>query len=170
MHGTIMVFFVVSAALSGFANFVIPLQIGARDMAYPLLNMLSYWTIVPACLLMMVVVLPRRRGAAAAGWTMYPPSERVPEAMPGSGMGQTLWILLGMALFIVSFTMGGLNFLTTILNMPGTKGMSMWRHADRRSGVSWSRAILGASWRFRRSPSAAIMLLFDRQRRHERFS
>ena len=124
MHGTLMVFFVVSLSLSGLANFLIPLQIGARDMAYPFLNMLSYWTVVPSCLLMIASFFVPG-GAAAAGWTAYPPLSAVPQAIPGSGWGQTLW-LLAMALFIFSFTMGGLNFLTTILNMR-TKGMNMMR-------------------------------------------
>ncbi|MEE9264455.1 MAG: cbb3-type cytochrome c oxidase subunit I, partial [Vicinamibacteria bacterium] len=115
MHGTIMIFFFVSLCLvSGFGNFLIPLQIGARDMAFPFLNMLSYWTIVPAILI-----------AAASGWTAYPPLSAVQTAVPGSGWGQTLW-LLALALFIVSFTMGSLNFVTTIINMRAV-GMSLLR-------------------------------------------
>ncbi|MFQ5530855.1 MAG: cbb3-type cytochrome c oxidase subunit I, partial [Gemmatimonadota bacterium] len=112
MHGTIMIFFVVSFALvSGFGNFIIPLHIGARDMAYPFLNMLSYWTVVPACILMLASFFVEG-GAAAGGWTAYPPLSALSEALPGSGLGQTLW-LLAMALFIASFTMGSLNFVTT---------------------------------------------------------
>ncbi|MDP6582915.1 MAG: cbb3-type cytochrome c oxidase subunit I, partial [Vicinamibacterales bacterium] len=125
MHGTIMVFFVVSLGLvSGLGNFLIPLHVGARDMAYPLLNMLSYWTVVPACILMLLSFLAEG-GAAAAGWTMYPPLSAVADSVPGSGMGTTLW-LLSMALFIVSFTMGSLNFVATILNMRAP-GLSMMR-------------------------------------------
>lgn len=158
MHGTIMVFFVVSLALvSGFGNFLIPLMVGARDMAYPLLNMLSYWTIVPACLLMLVSLMVEG-GAAASGWTAYPPLSALAEAVPGSQIGQTLW-LLAMALFIVSFTMGGLNYLTTILNMR-TKGMSMMRLPL----AVWTyliSTILGLL-AFPPLTAAAIMLLLDR--------
>ena len=93
-------------------------------MAYPFLNMLSYWTIVPACVLILASFLVEG-GAAAAGWTAYPPLSALPEAVPGSGMGQTLW-LLAMALFIASFTMGGLNYIATILNCRA-KGMGLMR-------------------------------------------
>ena len=158
MHGTIMVFFVVSLTLvSGFGNFLIPLQIGARDMAYPFLNMLSFWVMVPACLLMLVSFFVEG-GAAAAGWTSYPPLSALPDAIPGSGLGQTLWIL-AMALFIASFTMGGLNYLTTILNNRA-KGMTMMRMPL----VIWMfliAAILGLL-AFPPLTAAAIMLLLDR--------
>ena len=158
MHGTLMVFFVVSLALSGLANFLIPLQIGARDMAYPFLNMLSYWVVVPACLIMLASFFVTG-GAAAAGWTAYPPLSGDPQAVPGSGMGQTLW-LLGMALFIFSFTMGGLNFLTTILNLR-TKGMTMRRMPITVWGflVATVLAILA----FPPLTAAALMLLSDRE-------
>ena len=158
MHGTIMVFFVISFALvSGFGNFIIPLQVGARDMAYPWLNMLSYWTVVPACILMLgSFFVPE--GAAAAGWTAYPPLSALSEAVPGSGLGQTLW-LLAMALFIASFTMGSLNFVTTILNLR-TRGMSLLRMPL----TIWTlllSSILGIL-AFPALTAAAIMLLLDR--------
>jgi len=125
MHGSVMIFFVISLSLvSGFGNFIIPLQIGARDMAYPFLNMLSYWTIVPACFLMLGSFFAPD-GAAASGWTAYPPLSALADATPGEGLGQTMWIL-AMALFIASFTMGGLNYVTTVLNLR-TRGMSLWR-------------------------------------------
>ncbi|MHC4340193.1 MAG: cytochrome c oxidase subunit I, partial [Planctomycetota bacterium] len=157
MHGTIMVFFVISFAISALGNFLIPFHVGARDMAYPFLNMLSYWTAVPACFLILGSFLAQG-GAAASGWTAYPPLSAVPEAVPGSGMGQTLW-LLAMALFIASFTMGGLNFLTTILNCR-VNGMSMMRLPI----VMWGylvATILGLL-AFPTLTAAAIMLLFDR--------
>ncbi len=158
MHGTLMVFFVISFALvSGFGNFLIPLQIGARDMAYPFLNMLSYWTIVPACLLMIASFFVEG-GAAAAGWTAYPPLSAVQNAVPGSGWGQTLW-LLAMALFIVSFTMGGLNYVATILTHR-TQGMSMMR-LPLTIWTMFIAAIL-ALLAFPALTAAAIMLLFDR--------
>lgn len=158
MHGTLMVFFFISYALLGaFGNFLIPLQIGARDMAYPLLNMLSYW-IALAALLMMLASLFVPGGGAASGWTAYPPLSAVKEAVAGSAMGQTFWIL-GMALFIVSFTMGGLNYFVTIINM-------------RAPGMTWSRLPM-TIWSFFVATciglvafppltAAAVMLLFDR--------
>ena len=158
MHGTIMVFFVISFALvSGIGNFIIPLQVGARDMAYPFLNMLSYWTIVPACLIMLASFFVEG-GAAAGGWTSYPPLSALPGALPGSGLGQTLW-LLGMALFIVSFTMGSLNFVTTILNLR-TKGMSLMRMPLTVWTLFFS-SVLGIL-AFPTLTAAAIMLLLDR--------
>ena len=158
MHGTIMVFFVISFALvSGFGNFIIPLQVGARDMAYPFLNMLSYWIIVPASLLMLASFFVPE-GAAAAGWTAYPPLSALAEAVPGSGLGQTIWIL-AMALFIVSFTMGSLNFITTILNLR-TRGMSMMR-LPMTVWMLFISAILGLL-AFPALTAAAIMLLLDR--------
>jgi len=158
MHGTLMIFFVVSLGLvSGFGNYLLPLQIGARDMAFPFLNMLSYWTVVPACVIMLASFFVEG-GAAASGWTAYPPLSAVEQAVPGSGLGQTLWIL-GMALFIASFTMGGLNFVTTILN-ERTRGMSMMRLPL----FIWTlliASILGLL-AFPPLTAAAILLLFDR--------
>jgi len=158
MHGTLMIFFFVSLALvSGFGNYLLPLQIGARDMAFPFLNMLSYWTVVPACVIMLASFFVEG-GAAASGWTAYPPLSAVEQAVPGSGLGQTLWIL-GMALFIASFTMGGLNFVTTILN-ERTRGMSMMRLPL----FIWTlliASILGLL-AFPPLTAAAILLLFDR--------
>ena len=159
MHGTIMVFFVVSFALvSGFGNYLIPLQIGARDMAFPFLNMLSYWVAVPACLVMLFSFLVEG-GAAGSGWTAYPPLSAVTEEIvSGSQWGQTLW-LLAMALFIVSFTMGGLNFVVTIFNLRAP-GMSM-----RRLPLTiWSfliASIIGLL-AFPALTAGAVMLLFDR--------
>src|SRR6185436_6548007 len=124
-HGTIMVFFVLSTApVSGFGNFLIPLQTGARDMAFPFLNALSYWTFLPGCIVILTSFFVGA-GAAAAGWTSYPPLSALKGAVPGSETGQTLWIV-GMVFFIASFTMGGLNFVTTIVNLR-TKGLSMMR-------------------------------------------
>jgi cytochrome c oxidase subunit 1 len=158
MHGTIMIFFFVSLALvSGFGNYLIPLQIGARDMAFPFLNMLSYWTIVPGILIAAASFFVEG-GAAGSGWTAYPPLSAVPAAAPGSGLGQTLWIL-AVALFIVSFTMGGLNYVTTIFNLRA-KGMSMMRMPL----TVWSLLIAATIGLLAFPPltAAAIMLLFDR--------
>ncbi len=158
MHGTLMVFFVISLGLvSGFGNFLIPLHVGARDMAFPFLNMLSYWVVVPACFLMLGSFFVEG-GAAAAGWTAYPPLSALKSAIPGSGLGQTLW-LLAMALFIVSFTLGGLNYVTTIVQFRAP-GMGLMRLPI----VTWTyliSAILGVL-SFPALTAAAILLLLDR--------
>src|SRR3984885_10834223 len=123
MHGTVLVFFVLTAGLSGtFANFLIPLQIGARDMASPFLNMLSYWFFFTASVVM-VSSLFIQTGPASGGWTSYVPLSALAEASEGSKTGMDLW-LVSMAMFIVSSLLGGLNYISTILNLR-TKGMSM---------------------------------------------
>jgi len=125
IHGTIMVFFVLTGGLSGtFSNLLIPLQIGARDMASGFLNMLSYWFFLVSSVIM-VASLFVETGAAGGGWTIYPPLSALPQAMPSSGLGMTLW-LVSMALFIASSLLGGLNYIVTILNLR-TKGMKMTR-------------------------------------------
>ncbi|MEJ2162210.1 MAG: cbb3-type cytochrome c oxidase subunit I, partial [Robiginitalea sp.] len=123
IHGTIMVFFVLTAGLSGtFSNLLIPLQIGARDMASGFLNMVSYWLFFTSSIIM-VISLFVEAGPAAAGWTVYPPLSALPMAQPGSGMGMTLW-LVSMAIFIASSLLGSLNYIVTVINLR-TKGMSM---------------------------------------------
>ncbi|MES2417231.1 MAG: cbb3-type cytochrome c oxidase subunit I [Bacteroidota bacterium] len=125
IHGTIMVFFVLTAGLSGtFSNLLIPLQVGARDMASPFLNMLSYWFFLTACVIMMGSFFIQT-GPASSGWTVYPPLSAIPKAIPGSGLGMTMW-LISMVLFVASSLMGGINYVTTILNMR-TKGMDLWK-------------------------------------------
>ncbi len=125
IHGTIMVFFVLTAGLSGtFSNLLIPLQVGARDMASPFLNMLSYWFFFIACVIMMGSFFIQT-GPASAGWTVYPPLSAIPKSIPGSELGMTLW-LISMVLFVASSLMGGINYVTTILNMR-TKGMDLWK-------------------------------------------
>ncbi len=101
MHGTIMVFFVLTAGLSGtFSNLLIPYQVGCRDMASPFLNMLSYWFFfISSCILMSSLFV--QTGPASGGWTVYPPLSALPKAMPGSGIGMTLW-LVSMIFFIGS--------------------------------------------------------------------
>jgi len=158
MHGTIMVFFVLSTApVSGFGNLLIPLQAGARDMAFPFLNGLSFWTFLVGCIVILSSFFVAS-GAAAAGWTSYPPLSALKGAIPGSDMGQTLWII-AMVFFIASFTMGGLNFVTTILNLR-TKGLTMFRLPL----TMWSMflvAILGLL-AFPALTGASLMLIFDR--------
>lgn len=125
MHGTIMVFFVLTAGLSGtFSNLLIPLQIGARDMASGFLNMLSYWIFFISCCIMLSSLFVES-GPAAGGWTIYPPLSALPQAIPGSGTGMTLW-LIAMAFFIAQSLIGSLNYIVTVINLR-TKGMSMTR-------------------------------------------
>ncbi|HRD57064.1 MAG TPA: cbb3-type cytochrome c oxidase subunit I [Ferruginibacter sp.] len=158
MHGTILVFFVLTAGLSGtFANFLIPLQIGARDMASPLLNCLSYWFFFLASVIMMSSLFVQT-GPASGGWTIYPPLSALGEASEGSKIGMDLW-LVSMAMFIVSSLLGGLNYITTILNMR-TKGMSMTRMPLTIWALFFT-AVLGVL-SFPVLLSGAILLLFDR--------
>jgi len=125
IHGTIMVFFVLTAGLSGtFANLLIPLQIGARDMASPFLNMLSYWFFFSSCIVLLASFFVQS-GPASAGWTVYPPLSALPTAIPGSGTGMTLW-LVSIFLFVASSLMGSINYISTVLNMR-TKGMDLWK-------------------------------------------
>lgn len=158
MHGTILVFFVLTAGLSGtFANFLIPLQIGARDMASPMLNMLSYWFFFLASVVMFSSLFVQT-GPASGGWTIYPPLSALGEASDGSKIGMDLW-LVGMALFIVSSLLGGLNYISTILNLR-TKGMSMTR-LPLTIWALFFTAVLGVL-SFPVLLSGAILLLFDR--------
>jgi len=158
MHGTILVFWVLTAGLTGtFANFLIPLQIGARDMASGFINMLSYWFFFTATVVLLISLFVET-GPASAGWTIYPPLSALPQAIPGSGLGQDLW-LIAMTLFIVSSLLGGLNYIVTILNLR-TKGMSM----SRLPLTMWALlivAILGVL-SFPVLLSAALLLIFDR--------
>ena len=125
MHGTVLVFFVLTAGLSGtFSNLLIPLMVGARDMASPLLNMLSYWFFFLSGLIMFSSLF-LSTGPFAGGWVAYPPLSALPQAMQGSGAGMTLWTV-SLVFFVVSVLLGGINYITTVLNLR-TKGMSMWR-------------------------------------------
>ena len=125
IHGTIMIFFVLTAGLSGtFSNLLIPLQIGARDMASGFMNMLSYWLFFISSVIMLSSLFVES-GPASSGWTVYPPLSALPEAISGSGMGMTLW-LISMAIFIASSLLGSLNYIVTVLNLR-TEGMSMTR-------------------------------------------
>jgi cytochrome c oxidase subunit 1 len=158
MHGTILVFFVLTAGLSGtFANFLIPLQIGARDMASPMLNMLSYWFFFLASIIMFSSLFVQT-GPAAGGWTIYPPLSALGDASQGSKIGMDLW-LVSMAMFIVSSLLGGLNYISTILNLR-TKGMSMTRMPLTIWALFFT-AVLGVL-SFPVLLSGAILLLFDR--------
>ncbi len=158
IHGTIMVFFVLTAGLSGtFSNLLIPLQLGARDMASPFMNMLSYWFFAIASVIMLSTFFIES-GPAGAGWTIYPPLSALPKAMPGSGLGMTLW-LVSMVLFVASSLMGGINYVSTVLNMR-TKGMDLWKMPL----TIWAfflTAIVGIL-SFPVLVAAVVLLIFDR--------
>ncbi|PJA09782.1 MAG: cytochrome c oxidase subunit I [Flavobacteriales bacterium CG_4_10_14_0_2_um_filter_32_8] len=158
MHGTIMVFFMLTAGLSGtFSNLLIPLQIGARDMASGFLNMLSYWFFFISSIIMLISLFVEG-GAASAGWTIYPPLSALPQAIPGSGLGMTLW-LIAMAIFIVSSLLGSLNYIVTVLNLR-TKGMSMTK-LPLTIWAFFLTAVIGVV-SFPVLLSAALLLVFDR--------
>ncbi|MCK0155578.1 cbb3-type cytochrome c oxidase subunit I [Cellulophaga sp. F20128] len=158
IHGTIMVFFVLTAGLSGtFSNLLIPLQIGARDMASGFLNMISYWLFFLSAVIMLCSLFVEA-GPASAGWTVYPPLSALPMAQSGSGMGMTLW-LTSMAIFIASSLLGSLNYIVTVINLR-TKGMSMTRLPL----TIWAflvTAIIGVV-SFPVLFSAALLLIMDR--------
>jgi cytochrome c oxidase subunit I len=158
IHGTIMVFFVLTAGLSGtFSNLLIPLQIGARDMASGFLNMISYWLFFLSSVVM-VCSLFVEAGPANAGWTVYPPLSALPQAISGSGAGMTLW-LVSMALFIAASLMGALNYIVTVINLR-TKGMSMTR-LPLTVWAFFITAIIGVI-SFPVLFSAALLLIMDR--------
>lgn len=158
MHGTIMVFFVLTAGLSGtFSNFLIPLQIGARDMASGFMNMLSYWFFFGSSVIMFISLFIET-GPAGGGWVVYPPLSALEQAIPGSGLGMTLW-LVAMTLFIASSLLGGINYITTVINLR-TKGMSF----SRLPLTIWAfflTAVIGLL-SFPVLFSAALLLVFDR--------
>ena len=158
MHGTIMVFFVLTTApQGGFGNYFLPIQIGAPDMAFPVLNMLSFWTTFVAFVIMIAAFFVQG-GAPLHGWTGYPPLSALQSAGPGEGLGADLWIT-SIAIFCLASLMGALNFLTTTLDMRA-KGMTMMRMPL----TVWSwfiTAILGLL-AFGVLLSAGILLLMDR--------
>jgi len=158
MHGTIMVFFVLTTApQGGFGNYVLPIQIGAPDMAFPVLNMLSFWTTFVGFVVIIAAFFVSG-GAPLHGWTGYPPLSALQSAGPGEGLGADLWIT-SIAIFCVASLMGALNFITTTLDLRA-KGMTMMRMPL----TVWSwfiTAILGLL-AFGVLLSAGILLLMDR--------
>src|SRR6201997_3651288 len=158
MHGTIMVFFVLTTApQGGFGNYFLPIQIGAPDMAFPVLNMLSFWTTFVAFVLMLAAFFVTG-GAPLHGGPGYPPLSAVQSTGPGEGLGADLWIT-SIAIFCAASLMGALNFITTTLDMRA-KGMSLLRMPL----TVWSwfiTAILGLL-AFGVLLSAGILLLMDR--------
>ncbi len=124
MHGMIMVIYLLTALfLGGFGNYLIPLMVGARDMVFPYVNMVSYWVYLLAVLVLVASwFVPG--GPTGAGWTLYPP-QAILSGTPGAEWGIVL-MLVSLALFIVGFTMGGLNYVVTVLQAR-TRGMSLMR-------------------------------------------
>jgi len=158
MHGTIMVFFVLTTApQGGFGNYFLPIQIGAPDMAFPVLNMLSFWTTFVAFVTIIAAFFVTG-GAPLHGWTGYAPLSALPSAGPGEQLGADLWIT-SIAIFCIASLMGALNFITTTLDLRA-KGMTMMRMPL----TVWSwfiTAILGLL-AFGVLLSAGILLLMDR--------
>jgi cytochrome c oxidase subunit 1 len=158
MHGTIMVFFVLTTApQGGFGNYFLPIQIGAPDMAFPVLNMLSFWTTFLGFIVLLAAFFVAG-GAPLHGWTGYAPLSALQSAGPGEGLGADLWIT-SIAIFCIGALMGALNFITTTLDMRA-KGMTMMRMPL----TVWAwfiTAILGLL-AFGVLLSAGILLLMDR--------
>src|SRR5690242_6432991 len=126
MHGTIMVFFVLTTApFAGFGNFVLPIQVGAEDMAFPRFNMMSFWvTFVAFAVLVAAFFVPD--GPPLSGWTAYAPLSAVGKASgPGEGLGQTLWVI-SIGIFCIGQLLGSLNFIATTLDLRA-KGMTLAR-------------------------------------------
>jgi cytochrome c oxidase subunit 1 len=157
MHGMIMVVYLLTALfLGGFGNYLIPLQLGARDMVFPFLNMLSYWFFLLSCIILMASFFVPG-GPTGAGWTLYPP-QAITKGTPGSDMGIVL-MLASLAVFIVAFTMGGLNYVTTILQAR-TRGMTLMRMPLSIWGI-FVATVLGL-FAFPALFVAAIMMFFDK--------
>ncbi len=125
MHGTFMVFFVLTTApQSAFGNYFLPLQIGAREMCFPLLNMISFWGTALAFLVMLSAFFAGG-GAPISGWSQYTPMSAIPSSGPGEGLGMDLW-LIGIFIFCLASLLGAMNFIVTTLRSR-TKGMSLMR-------------------------------------------
>jgi len=156
-HGMIMIVYLLTAILlGGFGNYLIPLMIGARDMAFPFLNMLSYWVYLLSVIVLMAAFLVPG-GPTGAGWTLYPPLSALPNAAPGSGWGIKL-MLVSLVIFIAAATMGGLNYVTTVLQCR-TKGMTLMRMPLSVWGIFIASVM--ALFAFPALFAGGVMLLFD---------
>src|SRR5215213_9001326 len=180
MHGTIMVFFVLTTApQGGFGNYFLPIQIGAEDMAFPVLNMMSFWvTLVGFIVILMAIVVEGNQGVGEwfatlgpsfaggsgtvgpiGGWTGYAPLSALGRvAGPGQGAGMNLWVI-SIAIFCVGSLLGALNFITTLLNMR-TKGMSLMRMPL--TCWAWFTTAVLALLSFPVLLAGGILLLLDR--------
>ena len=157
MHGVIMViYFLTALLLGGFGNYLIPLMLGARDMVFPLLNMLSFWTYFISVVILVTSFFVEG-GSTGAGWTLYPP-QAISPGTPGTDLG-ILLMLGSLAVFIVAFTMGGLNYTTTILQAR-CKGMTLMRMPLSIWGI-FIATVLGLL-AFPALLVSAIMMIFDK--------
>jgi cytochrome c oxidase subunit 1 len=157
MHGMIMVIYLLTALfLGGFGNYLIPLMVGARDMVFPYLNMLSYWTyLLSVIVLLTSFFVPG--GPTGAGWTLYPP-QAILQGTPGYDWGIIL-MLASLAIFIIAFTMGGLNYVTTVLQAR-THGMTLMRMPLSIWGI-FTATVLGLL-AFPALLVSAIMMMLDK--------
>src|SRR5947209_1513733 len=162
MHGTIMVFFVLTTApQGGFGNYFLPIQIGAEDMAFPFLNMLSFWVTFVGFVVLLTAIFASGGATVGSigGWTQYAPLSALGEiAGPGQGTGVTLWVI-SIAIFCVGSLLGALNFITTLLNMR-TRGMSLMRMPL--TCWAWFTTAVLALLSFPVLLGAGILLLLDR--------
>ncbi|MET0596372.1 MAG: cytochrome c oxidase subunit I [Mesorhizobium sp.] len=158
MHGMIMVIYLLTALfLGGFGNYLIPLMVGARDMVFPYVNMLSYWIYLVA-VLVLVTSFFAPGGPTGAGWTLYPP-QAIMNGTPGGGDWGIILMLSSLILFIIGFTMGGLNYVVTVLQ-GRTRGMTLMRMPLTVWGIF--TATVMALLAFPALFVACVMMLFDR--------
>ena len=157
MHGMIMVIYLLTALfLGGFGNYLIPLMCGARDMVFPYINMLSYWIYLFAVLLLVASFFVPG-GPTGAGWTLYPP-QAISPGTPGADAGIIL-MLVSLAFFIIGFTMGGLNYVVTVLQAR-TRGMTLMRLPLTVWGIFMATVL--ALLAFPALLVAVLMMLLDR--------
>ncbi len=158
MHGMIMVIYLLTAIfLGGFGNYLIPLMVGARDMVFPFVNMLSYWVYLLA-VLVLVASFFAPGGPTGAGWTLYPP-QAILNGTPGGQQAGIILMLVSLILFIIGFTMGGLNYVVTVLQAR-TRGMTLMRMPLTVWGIF--TATVMALLAFPALFVACVMMLFDR--------
>ena len=156
MHGMIMVVYLLTALfLGGFGNYLIPLMVGARDMVFPYLNMLSFWIYLFAVILLVISFFVPG-GPTGSGWTLYPP-QAILQGTPGATWGIIL-MLVSLAFFIIGFTMGGLNYVVTILQAR-TRGMTLMRMPLTIWGIFVATIL--ALLAFPALFVSAVMMLFD---------
>jgi cytochrome c oxidase subunit 1 len=158
MHGMIMVIYLLTALfLGGFGNYLIPLMVGARDMVFPYVNMLSYWIYLLA-VLVLVASFFAPGGPTGAGWTLYPP-QAILGGTPGGQQAGIILMLVSLILFIIGFTMGGLNYVVTVLQ-GRARGMTLMRLPLTVWGIF--TATVMALLAFPALFVASVMMLFDR--------
>jgi cytochrome c oxidase subunit 1 len=163
MHGTMMVFFVLTTApQGGFGNYFLPIQVGAEDMAFPVLNMLSFWVTLVGLAVLVTAIFASGNSVIGptGGWTGYPPLSAIGDQLnvPGMGRGMNLWII-SIAIFCVGSLLGALNFIVTLLNLR-TRGMSLMRMPL--TCWSWFTTAILALLAFPVLLAAGVLLYLDR--------